>query len=509
MNSNAMQQLVRLTQRPSRMLSELADVQLSRDVEIHGICDDSRHVRPGDAFLCLPRAGTEAPRFVQQAADNGAVAVISVGIPKLDVLLPCLQLADMPQAGQLLRRWFGTEESTVRCIGVTGTDGKTSVTWMLREALAHRLGDAWGCGTLGWIRTSDDIDDIGNTTPSMLTLHRLLAAASQENIPALVMEVSSHGIDQQRIAGIPFSAAVWTTLGHDHLQDHGSFDAYAALKTRFVRAVVDEGGIAVCNMDQPQLQQQLQAAGVAPYWYAHGLHRSHEENADIMAWEQELPGLARLACDHGEVLLEEIPAGEFHAENLAAVAQILHRSFDVPLAVMSTILNGISAPPGRMQGLDIGRWQVFIDYAHTPEALERCLTTARNLTRERLMVVFGCGGNRDREKRPEMGRIASELADAVWITSDNPRQELPEVIASEIENGIPHPYPAEIHLQLDRKLAIGAAIETMRPGDTLVIAGKGHENYMEVDGIRTPWSDFNIASDLLHAREERERRQCA
>jgi len=507
--NNAMQELMQLTRRPARKLSELADVAPSQDIEISGISDDSRRVQPGEALLCLPRAGSDARRFVQQAKEFGAAAVISIGMPGLDALLPCLQLDNMQQAGALLRRWFGTEETSVKCIGITGTDGKTSVTWMLREALTRHLGNAWGCGTLGWVRASDRIDDIGNTTPSMLTLHRLLAAAQASNVPALIMEVSSHGVEQQRIAGMPFAAGVWTNLGHDHLQDHGSFDAYAALKTQFISTVVAHGGIAVCNMDQPQLRQQLQATAVTPYWYTHGLHRSHEGDPAIMAWEQELPGLARLACEQREVLLEEIPAGEFHAENLAAVAQVLHRCFAMPIEEMPATLNGISAPPGRMQGLDIGRWQVFIDYAHTPEALERCLATARNITRERLLVVFGCGGNRDREKRPAMGRIATEMADIVWITSDNPRQELPEVIASEIENGIPRPYPAEVHLQLDRERAIGEAIEVMQPGDTLIIAGKGHENYMEVDGQRTPWSDYEVASDLLHVRDEREKRQCA
>jgi len=504
-----MQELMQLSQQPPRMLSDLAGHAVHSDVEIRGICDDSRQVQPGDAFLCLPRAGADAARFARTAAEKGAVAIISVATALPEIALPKLELADMEAAGLLLRRWFGTENSSVRCIGVTGTDGKTSVTWMLRTALTRLLGDAWGCGTLGWIRASDRIDDIGNTTPSMLTLHRLLAAADNAGVPAIAMEVSSHGVEQQRIAGIPFAAGVWTNLGHDHLQDHGSFEAYAALKSAFIRRVSEQGGITVCNLDQPQLVHLLQQIDCAPCWYAHGLHRSHEENDTIMAWEQELPGLARLACDRGEVLLEDVPAGEFHAENLAAVAQVLHRCFDVALERMPEILNGISAPPGRMQGLDIGRWQVFIDYAHTPEALERCLATARNITRERLLVVFGCGGNRDREKRPEMGRIASEIADAVWITSDNPRQELPEVIASEIESGIARPYPADVHLQLDRERAIAEAIEAMQPGDTLIIAGKGHENYMEANGQRTPWSDFGIASDLLHAREERESRRCA
>ncbi|MDX8396492.1 MAG: cyanophycin synthetase, partial [Mariprofundaceae bacterium] len=182
---------------------------------------------------------------------------------------------------------------------------------------------------------------------------------------------------------------------------------------------------------------------------------------------------------------------------------------DVPISNLPNLLNDMSAPPGRMQPLEIGRWPVFIDYAHTPEALERCLQAARKLTRERLMVVFGCGGERDREKRPAMGEIAVRQADTVWITSDNPRNELPELIASEIESGMPQPYPAEVHLELDRKQAIAVAIDDMMPGDTLIITGKGHESYMETSGVRIPWSDQHIAEQCLHNKLAQELPRCA
>jgi len=501
--------LIKMTMRPKRQLSDMAEdrTQLRGDVEIHGLCDDSRSIQPGEAFLCLPRVGGQAGEFIQQAEDRGAVAVISVGSRVLAMPVPHLALPDMAAAGRLLRRWFGTEDSPVHMLGVTGTDGKTSVAWMLREAIARKFGNAWAVGTLGWVRDADDICDIGNTTPSMLTLHRLLAAATDAGVTAVICEASSHGIAQQRIAGIPFRTAVWTNLGHDHLQAHGSFEAYAAVKQGFIHQVAEAGGTIVCNADDEAANIR---APMTASRYGRGLYR--EDLA--LAWEQELPGMLRLKDFSGgkveEVRIENTPLGDFHAENLAGVALSLIVGGHAEIGELPALLSGISAPPGRMQPMNIGRWQVFIDYAHTPEALEACLSAARKLTWERLIVVFGCGGERDREKRPQMGEIATRLADIVWITSDNPRGEAPAVIASEIEQGMPQPYTAEVRLELDRGQAIAGAIHAMQRGDLLVIAGKGHEAYMEVAGRRTPWSDADVAASALHEKSDMvEFRACA
>jgi len=501
--------LLEMSKRPARTLSDLAENQtwLRGDTEMSGLCDDSRCIQPGDAFFCLPRAGEKAGEFIHQAEDAGAAAVISVGSQMLDMALPHLALPDMDAAGRLLRRWFGTEQTPVHVIGVTGTDGKTSVAWMLREAISRKIGSAWAVGTLGWIRGTNDFLDIGNTTPSMLTLHRLLAIAQDANVAAVVCEVSSHGIAQQRTSGIPFRTAVWTNLGHDHLQAHGGFEAYAGVKQGFVHQVAEDGGTVVCNADNEAVHIRSPLSALR---YGHGLYRE----GLTLGWEQELPGMLRLKYSGegkaGEVCVEDIPLGEFHAENLAAVALTLLAGKHAQLKELPKLLSGISAPPGRMQPMNIGRWQVFVDYAHTPEALESCLCAARKLTQGRLFVVFGCGGERDREKRPQMGEIATRLADVVWVTNDNPRGELPEVIASEIEQGIPHPYPAEVHLQLDRGQAITEAVHALQRGDVLVIAGKGHETYMEVADERRPWSDTEMAALALHEKSDMtEFRACA
>ncbi|EAU54398.1 UDP-N-acetylmuramoylalanyl-D-glutamate--2,6-diaminopimelate ligase [Mariprofundus ferrooxydans PV-1] len=465
----------------------------SDDVLIMGICDDSRYVKPGYAMICLPRSRAHVADYVEAAGKQGATAIIAVGV-SVTSDLPVLHLASMQQAGLLLRRLFRTEEARTHFYGITGTDGKTSVAWMLREALTrYQPKPVWSCGTLGWLRAPDDILDIGNTTPSMLTMHAMLSSANLGGVHSVACEISSHGIAQERIAGIDFHTAIWTNMGHDHLQDHGGYETYLKTKAGFVQATAAHGGNVVANADHADIREH---APEHACWYGHGLYR---DDVDL-AWEQELPGLLRLKSAEGEVVIEDIPLGDFHAENVACVALTLMVSMAIPLADLPKLLGRISAPPGRMQEVTAGYGQVYIDYAHTPEALDRCLQAARKLTRARLMVVFGCGGERDREKRPQMGAIAVEQADLVWITSDNPRGEMPAVIASEIEQGMSQPYAAEVRLQLDRDKAIGEAIATLAEGDLLIIAGKGHEAYMDVCGQRLPWSDEQVAEKYLHQK---------
>jgi UDP-N-acetylmuramoyl-L-alanyl-D-glutamate--2,6-diaminopimelate ligase len=463
------------------------------DTFITGICDDSRFARPGYAMLCMPRSQDHASAYAASAEQNGATAIISVGVD-VDTELPHLHLDTMAQAGQLLRRLFQTEGVGSHIYGITGTDGKTSIAWMLREALSrYQDKPVWSCGTLGWMKSPDDIRDIGNTTPSLLTLHAMLASACLEHVHAVVCEISSHGIAQQRIAGLDFKTAIWTNMGHDHLQDHGGYPAYLATKAGFLQQTAAHGGNVVANADHADIRTY---APDQTCWYGRGLFR---DDVDL-AWEQELPGLLRLKNGANEVVIEDIPLGDFHAENVTCTALTLMVSMAIPLSDLPALLSNISAPPGRMQELDAGYGQVYIDYAHTPEALQRCLQAARKLTRARLMVLFGCGGERDRGKRPQMGEIATELADVVWITSDNPRGEMPAVIASEIEHGMSQPYRAEVHLQLDREKAIAEAIDAMQDGDVLIIAGKGHEAYMETCGQRLPWLDADIATTYLHKK---------
>ncbi|MDQ6963198.1 MAG: UDP-N-acetylmuramoyl-L-alanyl-D-glutamate--2,6-diaminopimelate ligase [Mariprofundaceae bacterium] len=485
----------------ARQLSSLATnhARISQDVVIAGIHDNSANIQPGDAFLCLPRTGKSTQKYIEIAQKKGASAIILVG-HDIKPDLPYMHLANMQAAGRMLRRWFNTEKSQVKLIGITGTDGKTSTTWMLRQAI-QRLGfQAWSIGTLGCMYGENNCIELGNTTPSLLKMHQLYAQAHAAKVDTIVCEISSHGIEQQRIAGLDFCAALWTNLGHDHIDDHGSFQNYANIKAHFLQQTYDQKGIIFANADCPNLKA---FAPKKTRWYGQGLYR---KKAIAMAWEQEIPSMLRLKPHtknetDTEILIEDLPLGDFHAENTTAVAAILCSIFHTKITQLPEALNHITAPPGRLQSIGLGAWQAFIDYAHTPEALERCLRTVRLLCRYNIYLVFGCGGDRDKEKRPIMGNIATKFADHLWLTSDNPRSETPQVIIQDIFQGIPSKQHHKVHRQVDRRIAIFQAVNALQTGDILLIAGKGHESYMETNDNRIAWSDQDIAINYLRQKQ--------
>jgi len=467
----------------------------SQDMMITNICDDTRHLQKGDAFLCLPRA-KDVESLVNQATDKGASVVIYVGEPvqKMHGSFACLP--NMNAVGLMLRRWFGTEQTAVSCIGVTGTDGKTSVAWMLREVLEKHLGSAWSVGTLGWKTSASKAQDLGNTTPSLMTIHMLLAKAHQENVDALVLEVSSHGIEQQRIAGLPFTAAIWTTMGHDHLEDHGGFDAYLKLKTDYIKSVVQAGGIVVANADYEQIHDALKGVSGSVFWYA------MDQEADLNWCTQQ--GYAQFKDNNDVVVLAQVPIADFHHENLASIVLLMKVQFGVKVSEFMQFDGCISTPQGRLQPVG-DKGQVLLDYAHTAEGLKRCLQSARQRTLGQLLLVFGCGGNRDKAKRPEMGAVALKYSDVCWLTSDNPRDEKQSDIAEDVLFGLDR-NQLNIHVIEDRSQAIIQAVDALGDNDKLVVAGKGHESYMEIQGQRLPWSDQQTVLQALHDREVR---QCA
>ncbi len=477
---------------PSQMLSDLmlGLGVYSDDVLVTNICDDTRRIKAGDTFLCLPRV-PDKQAMVEKAIQAGVAAIIVVGSMEEKLAVPCACVPDMQAAGLLLRRWFNTEKTSVSCIGITGTDGKTSVAWMLREVLEQHLGSAWSVGTLGWQSSADELIDLGNTTPSLMTLHRLLALAEQQGVGALVLEVSSHGIAQERIAGLPIVSAIWTTIGHDHLEDHGGFEAYLAHKTSFMQSVASSGDTVVANADYNVIQQALEDIASQVSWYA------QHQDADL-SWKVD-HGMAYFKDENGEVCLKQVPVADFHVENLAAVALLMREQFGLSLAAFQAYDGQLSTPTGRLEPVD-GASQVFIDYAHTAEGLQRCLQSARKLSQGQLLLVFGCGGNRDKAKRPDMGAVAMKYADVCWLTSDNPRDETQADIAADVLAGV-DVRPDNMHVVEDRAEAITQAVQALHHNDTLVIAGKGHESYMEIQGERLPWSDKEQARKALQQRQ--------
>ncbi len=486
--------LRQMTQRPCRSMGELwpAAVPALSQYLVHDVEDDSRHLQPGDAWLCLAPDHPELDCLMQQAADAGATLCIAAGrLPDTNYPLPVLELTGMGELAMLLRRWFGTESTSVRCLGITGTDGKTSVAWMSRLALQATGRSAWSVGTLGWIDHNGHCLKLGNTTTSLLNNHRLLAAADRAGVDTLVMEVSSHGIDQQRIAGMPFTSLVWTTMGRDHLDYHHDMVAYIGCKSSFVHHYAQQGAQLIVNADQPEIMAET----------ADLQRLSYGRRGDAwLRWSIPAEGCLQLACDGRQWQLDGVPAGDIHGQNMAATCAVLC-SLGVPLADAVIALQGMTAPPGRLEIIsDSAGRQVLVDYAHTAQALAASLKAARGMCASgNLFLLFGCGGERDREKRPQMGAVAAELADAVWLTSDNPRGEDPASIIADIRQGMAHA-AIPVYAGEDREQVIARAIAYMRAGDTLLIAGKGHEDYMEfAAGRRVNWSDAALARQYLEA----------
>lgn len=493
--------LTQLTNRPARILEAIWPYTPAAlyDVTVTGVQQDSRLLQAGNAWLCLPAVGEKKEEYMRMAAAAGASLCLCVGSSddEKDSILPTLYLADIAAASRWLRRWFGTENPVTHIIGVTGTDGKTSVAWMLRRAIEKNTKGCWSVGTLGWIRKINDCIPLGNTTPSLLTNHQLLAAAHDAEIPYIVMEISSHAIDQQRIAGMPFMAIIWTTMGRDHLDYHPSIEHYQACKGNFVKRMSAIGVTIIANGDQPEIVKWRE--GQATWWY---FHRSKANKKNTMYWQMIDEGTLELCMNKRVVSVTPVPNSAIHGQNLAAVATLFYQLYGYKLPSIAACLANIDAPPGRMECVAdrFGR-RVFVDYAHTPDALLACLTAAKDLSPKRLLLVFGCGGERDQGKRPLMGQVAMQYADRVWLTNDNPRGEDADAIIADI---IPlsEEKKAELIVDVvqDRKTAIALAIAMLTVDDVLVIAGKGHEDTMEfAGGERQPWSDVAVASEALQA----------
>jgi len=304
-------------------------------------------------------------------------------------------------------------------------------------------------------------------------------------------------------------------LGHDHLQDHGGFEAYAALKARFIQQVMDDGGLVVVNAQQVDVLHHVQRKPWKGY-----MRRGVDLNmafagrlrqADMMHWDVQKVGQVILQHQGKRVLVHDVPVGQFHAENLAAVAQVLRYCFAMDLPTIASCLQAMPAPPGRMQAVkNAQHLQVYIDYAHTPEGLQACLQSVRTMMEQKqgkvdakqgaLMLVFGCGGNRDVRKRAEMGEVAAKHADNIWITSDNPRDEDPERIMDDVLKGMPT--SNAVHRCVRRADAIAQALQAMGEHDVLIVAGKGHEECMEINGEKIPWHDETWVRRCLESMAE-------
>ena len=467
------------------------------DTMISGIQLDSRKVRPGDLFVALPGELHDGRQFIEQAVANGAAAVVAeppvAGFVEA-IPVPLLELPELRfEAGILGARFYRNPSHTLHVVGVTGTNGKTTTSRIIAQ-LMRALGKPCGViGTLG-ATLADDVTAASNTTPDALSLQQQLAQWLAQDVFAVSMEVSSHALEQGRVNGVEFATAIYTNLSHDHLDYHGSMDAYGRAK---LRLFASEGlRYAVINADDPFADSVRSAVTVGAQVITYSARGAAADVRVVNARFQTDGVRAQLQSPWGVAEFFSPLPGDFNLANLAAaIAALVLAGEELP-AVLDAV-GRLQPVPGRMalvpNTLDL---QVIVDYAHTPDALEQVLKALRPYVSGSLVTVFGCGGDRDREKRQIMGRIACALSDRVVVTSDNPRSEYPLDIMREIESGC----TGEYTLVVDRAEAIAAALATARAGDCVVIAGKGHEDYQLVDGVRLPFSDEAHARAALAGR---------
>ena len=458
------------------------------DVEVSGLAYSSASVTKGTLFFCVPGFKADGHDFAPDAVERGAAALVvqrplNLGVP--EVVVDDVRAAMGPAAA----RFHGDPTSTLRVVGVTGTNGKTTTTFLIRELL-----EAAGIQT-GLLGTVTSIvggtqEPVERTTPEAVDLQALFARMLVEGDAAVAMEVSSHALELGRVAGIHFAVRVWTNLTQDHLDFHPTMeDYYAAKKSLFTQA----GGEAIVNVDDAYGRRLAGELDVEPTTYA------VDATADYRASDVRFdPSGSHFACStpDGEFRVATRLPGLFNVQNaLAAIAAA--RALDVPMATIVDALAGASRVPGRFEPIDEGQgFAVLVDYAHTPDSLDNVLRAAREITTGRLHVVFGAGGDRDTAKRPLMGRAAAEHADRVIVTSDNPRSEDPDAIVDMVMEGA----GPDAERIVDRRAAIARAIETAVPGDVVVIAGKGHEQGQEFEnGRKEPFDDRTVAREALQA----------
>jgi UDP-N-acetylmuramoyl-L-alanyl-D-glutamate--2,6-diaminopimelate ligase len=475
-----------------------------RDVPVTDLTQDSRLATPGCAFIACQGRASHGLLHAPAAVERGAVAVLWEPAPGLEPpVLPAHvvvhAIPDLRQrVGQLADRFFREPSSALDVVGVTGTNGKTTAAYLLAQA-ADALGRKGAyLGTVGFGRPGALVD-VGLTTPDCVSVHRRLAQARDSGAKTMSLEVSSHALDQGRVDGVRFGTAVFTNLTRDHLDYHGTVEAYGAAKARLFRApglgravvnVRDEFGRQLADTLDPALERVLYSTS-NEIWAPGdvGWIRVPELRATTA-------GLTlHVESSWGAGTVRSRLVGEFNAENLLAVLGVL-LGWQVPLQQALVALSACAPPPGRMEAFGGGAQPLaLVDYAHSPDALSKALDAARAHARGRLICVFGCGGDRDSGKRPMMGAIAEDRADVVVVTDDNPRTEDSRAIIEQILAGMRE--PGAVNVVADRSEAIHFALAEADAGDVVVIAGKGHEDYQIVGLEVRPFSDRAVVLDAL------------
>ena len=458
-------------------------------VTVAGATADSRSVEPGFLFFCVPGAGTDGHRFAPDAVAAGAAALVVER--RLDVDAPQLVVPSVRDVmGPLSAAVYGHPSRAMTVVGVTGTNGKTTSAFMLERAFAA-IGGATGLIGTVEVHVGINVLPVVHTTPEAPDLQRLLAGMRDAGVGSVAMEVSSHGLALGRVRGTRFACALFTNLTRDHLDFHGSMEEYEAAKRSLFSPDLSERGVV--NIDDVAGGRFLAAAEIPMTSFGITL------DADLRAEDMVATAAgSRFNCVAGGVRLPvtvRIPGG-YNVTNALGVLAVF-RALELPLEAAAAGIASLEGVPGRMERIDAGQpFTVLVDYAHTPDSLANVLRAAREITNGSLIVVFGCGGDRDRGKRPLMGRVGCELADVAIVTSDNPRSEDPRAIIAEIEAGAREtgrPYEVEP----DRRAAIALAVARASGRDVVVIAGKGHEQGQKFADRVLPFDDRVVAREEL------------
>lgn len=460
---------------------------------------DSRRVIPGSLFFTLPGTRTDGALFVQEAVSRGAIGVVSDSLQtRTHNKVTTLRVPDVRKAlAQVAERFYGHPQKDLVITAITGTNGKTTVATVAQAFLTEPKHPAGMIGTIHY--------DLGGrtlpafrTTPEAVDNYCLLAQMRDYGCTDCLMEVTSHGIDQQRILGLDPSIAVFLNLSQDHMDYHGSMETYFEVKSRlFTGALGFFPKTLIINRDDPYGCRLLKKIPDGAKVLTFGQSPRADFRADRLVMDRNGTHFM-LHYPGGQVEVSTPMLGHYNVSNLLAAISIAYaRGREVPGLVEK--IKKLPMIPGRMQKIDCGQpFDVFVDYAHTPQALEKVLSMLSGIHPGRLLVVFGCGGNRDQDKRSLMTRTVQEWADFAWATADNPRRESQSAIFSQMKPGVLHPH--HIAFVEDRRRAIDLALQSARPGDCVLIAGKGHEAFQEFSDIILPFDDRQVAQELLRLK---------
>jgi UDP-N-acetylmuramoyl-L-alanyl-D-glutamate--2,6-diaminopimelate ligase len=471
--------------------------QLKQDIS--GISYDSRKVKEGDLFICISGLKADGHDFIEQAIHRGARALLVERQIIINSPITVLQTTGCRGAMAIVAsNFFRQPSQEIKTIGVTGTNGKTTTTHLIKAILEEQGARVGIMGTL-YARMGNNIEkSMANTTPESLDIEEFISMVREEKGNYLVMEVSSHALDMRRVEKINFHAAVFTNLTQDHLDYHLTMDNYKESKLKLFKKLSEQNGkFAVINADDPASQDFMQASG--NNFFSYGINK--EANVKATNLKNRLKGTEfTVVYWDGSFNIKMKLIGLFNVYNaLASIAFALQEG--IKPAVIKSALEKVAGVAGRFEQVDCGQdFTVIVDYAHTPDGLENILKTGRDILENRLITVFGCGGDRDRKKRPMMGRIAAQYSDFCIVTSDNPRSEEPEAILDDIIPGIKEIENSHYAKILDRREAIHQAICLAKKGDLIIIAGKGHETYQLVKDQVLDFDDRKVAAEFLRGK---------